>query len=36
MPSGVEIVLDDGMKIVNFIRSHLKKHHMFSELCKDI
>jgi len=31
MPSGMEIV---HKKIVNFIRSHSKKHRMFSELCK--
>jgi len=36
MASGLEIVLADVIKIVNFIHSHLKKHRMVSELCKDI
>jgi len=34
--SGLKVVVDDVIKIVNFIRSHSKKHRMFSELCKDI
>jgi len=34
--SCLEIALDDVIKIVNFIRSHSKKHRMFSELRKDM
>ena len=33
---GLEIVLDDVIKIVNFICSHSKKHRMFSDVCKDM
>ena len=29
-------VVDDAIKIVNFVRIHSKKHRMFSELCKDM
>ena len=36
MASGLEIVLADVIKIVDFIHSHSKKHRIFSELCKDI
>ena len=32
--SGLEIVLDDVVKIVNLICSHSKKHLIFSELLK--
>jgi len=32
--SGLDIVLDDFIEIVNFICIHSKKHRMFSELCK--
>jgi len=32
--SGLEIVLDDVIKTVNFICSHSKKHWMFTELLK--
>ena len=34
--SVLEIVLGDIIKVVNFVRSHSKKHRMFSELCKDM
>jgi len=34
--SGLEIVLDDVIKIVNFICSNSMKHRMFSELRKDM
>ena len=30
----LEIVLSDIIKVVNFVRSHLKKYKLFSELCK--
>ena len=33
--SGLEIVLGDIKKVVNFVRSHLKKQNI-SELCKDM
>ena len=33
--SGLKIVLDDVIKIVNFISSHSKEHWMLSEMCKD-
>jgi len=36
MASGLEIVLADVIRIVNFIHSHSKNHRIFSELCKDI
>ena len=29
-------VVDDVIKVVNFVRIHSKKHRMFSELCKDM
>ena len=32
--SDLKIVLDDVIKIVNFICSYSKKHRMFSELLK--
>ena len=32
----LEIVLSDITEVVNFVRSHSKKHKMFSELCKDM
>ena len=34
--SELEIVLSDIVKVVNFVRSHSKKHRMFSELCKNM
>ena len=34
--SELEIVLSDIIKAVNFVRSHSKKHRMFSELCKNM
>ena len=34
--SELEIVLSDIKKVVNFVRSHSKKHRMFSELCKNM
>ena len=34
--SELEIVLCDMIKVVNFVGSHMKKHKMFSELCKNM
>jgi len=34
--SGLEIVLADVIKIMNFICSRSKKHRMFSELLKHV
>ena len=32
----MDIVLSDIIKVVNFVRSHSKKHRMFSELHKNM
>ena len=29
-------VVDEAIKIANFVRIHSKQHRMFSELCKDM
>ena len=34
--SELDITLNNIIKVVNFVRSHSKKHRMFSELCKNM